>query len=99
LRLRKTPDAVEDGVEELVERGERELGFGLDPGCAQHPHPRRLLDRVTEQRRLADTGLATDDQRGAARGPGTGDEALDSSRLGLSAEKHMTIVTLPRWTG
>ena len=86
-------------MHELVQPGERKLGFSLDPARAQHPHPRRVPDRVPEQRRLADTGLATNHQCAAARGPGASDEALDSSQLGLSAEKHTTIVARPRWTG
>jgi hypothetical protein len=93
------PNEVEDRAEELVQRGECQLGLGLDPTCPQHPHRARLLQRVLEQRRLADARLATDDQRAAARGPGAGDQALDSGRLGLSAEKHLPILTPPRWTG
>ena len=90
LRVGEPLEAVEDGMEELVQRGERELGLRFDAAGAQHPHPRGLRDRVPEQSRLADAGLAPDHQRAAARGPGVCDQALDSGRLGLSAEKHPT---------
>ena len=56
LRLREAHDAVKDRADKLVQRGERELALGLDPARAQHPHPRCLVDRVPEQRRLADAG-------------------------------------------
>jgi hypothetical protein len=61
---------VEDRPDELVQGGEGQLGFGLDPAPAQHPHLCGLLDRVLEQRGLFDAGLAADHQRAAARGPG-----------------------------
>lgn len=95
LRLRQTRATVEDRPDELMQRGERELGLGVDPTRAQHPHPRRPLDRVPQQRRLADAGLAKDHQGAAARGPGGGDQALDRGTLRVSAERHMTIGTPP----
>ena len=82
-----------------MQRGEGELGLGLDPAPAQHPHLARLLDRVLEQRGLPDAGLAADHQRAAARGPCRGDQTLDRGTLRLSAEQHLTIVTARSRTG
>ena len=95
LRLGKARQQVEDRPHELVQRSERELGLGLDPHGTQHPHPRRVLGRVPQQRRLAEPGIATDDQRTALRGPSTVDQALDSGTFRLSAEEHAPILTSP----
>ena len=88
LRLGEARQQVDDGPHELVQRSERELGLGLDPHGAQHPHARRVLDRMPEQRRLAEPGIAPDDQRAALRGPSANDEALDSGTVRLSAVEH-----------
>ena len=66
LRLGKVRQEVEDRPHELVQCSEGELGLGLDPHGAQYPHPGRMLEGVTEQRRLAEPGLAPDDQRAAS---------------------------------
>jgi hypothetical protein len=36
---------------------ERKLHLGLDPSRTRHTKPRRSLDRVIQQRRLADAGF------------------------------------------
>jgi hypothetical protein len=93
LRLRKTRRQPEDRPDELMQRGEGDLGLCLDPTRAQHPHPLRPLARVAEQRRLADARLAPHDQCAAARGPRGRDQAVDSGTLRVAAEEHLTIVT------
>jgi hypothetical protein len=42
--------------------GERQLHLGLDPGDLRDPEAGRLAGAVAQQRRLADAGLAPDDQ-------------------------------------
>jgi len=62
---------------QLVKRRIRELHLGLD---AEHPcdaEPRRMFDRVIEQRRLADACLAAQHKRSAALFASVIQEALD----------------------
>jgi hypothetical protein len=65
LRTRQALVERKDRRAELLNRGERELHLTLDPSAADDSQRRGFLDRVLEQRRLADTGLAVDDE-GAA---------------------------------
>ncbi|GAA2778654.1 hypothetical protein GCM10010470_10100 [Saccharopolyspora taberi] len=71
-----------------MEAGEREGGFGLDAGSAQHPHPGRLVRRVIEDGRLADSGFAAKDQRTAAALPGAAEEFFDRGCLFFPAVEH-----------
>jgi hypothetical protein len=48
------------------EAGELQLGLGLDAERAHDRHPLRLLDRVLQQGRLADPGLAVHDEGAGA---------------------------------
>ena len=65
LRTRQALTECKDRRAELLNRSERKLHLALDPGAADDSQRRGLLDRVVQQRRLADAGLAMDDE-GAA---------------------------------
>ena len=69
LRLRQPAPHADDGKQELVQRGEPELGLGLDPRRAQRRRAERDRSRarVVKQRRLADPWLSADDQDAALR--------------------------------
>jgi hypothetical protein len=65
LRIRETPDSVQEWRAQLVEPGERQLHFLLDTG---HPHDAaagRALRQVIQQRGLAGSRLTADDQNPA----------------------------------
>ena len=67
LRTWKPFDMVEHGPDELMQGGERQLRLRLDAGPPQHPHLLRgTIGGVGEQRRLAHTDLAANDQRTTA---------------------------------
>ena len=58
---------VEDGPDELMQGGERQLRLRLDTGPPQHPHLLRgTIGRIGEQRRLAHSDLAANHQRTTA---------------------------------
>jgi hypothetical protein len=63
LRTRQALTEFEDRRAQLLDAGEREPHLVLDPGAPDDPQRRGLLDRVLEQRRLADARLAMDDER------------------------------------
>jgi predicted ester cyclase len=62
LRTRQAVTERKDRRTQLLNRRERELHLALDSGAPDDSHGRRLVDRVVEQRRLADAGLAMDDE-------------------------------------
>ena len=66
LGLRQTFQEVETRVAQLVNRCERELHLRLHPGRPRDPKLARSLDRVLEQRRLADARFAIHHQHAAA---------------------------------
>ncbi len=73
----------------LVQAGERELRFRLDPDRDLHAEPRGAGDvaGVIEQRRLTDACFAAHDERSAVPRPRAGDKLLDRFAFGMPAEK------------
>jgi hypothetical protein len=57
------------GPQELKQRGERDLGLGLDAPRPEHSHAPGQLGGVIEQRRLANSRLTQECQHGALAGP------------------------------
>ena len=66
LGLWKAVPKVEERGTQLPNRCERELDLPLDPGRPGDPKLARSLDRVLEQRRLADARFAVRHQNAAA---------------------------------
>jgi hypothetical protein len=58
LGIRQVPEVVEARRAQLVERRERKLHLPFDPDRAGDPEVRSRLDRMVEQRGLADARLA-----------------------------------------
>ncbi|HWD76182.1 MAG TPA: hypothetical protein VG371_13655 [Solirubrobacteraceae bacterium] len=58
LGLRETVQKVQERGTQLLNRRERELHLRFGPGRPRDPKPPRSLDRVLEQRRLADARFA-----------------------------------------
>ena len=87
LRLRQRVEPGEDRSEQLVEAGERQVRLGPDAGRPEDSHPRGpgQPDGAFQQRRLADPGVAADQERAAA-GRRPGDEAGDDPQLPVPAE-------------
>jgi hypothetical protein len=69
LRGGQPGGVFKDGVQQLVQTGERELGLRLHSHRGQRPAASSLgsLAGEVQKRRFADTGLATQHQRSAAR--------------------------------
>ena len=68
-------------ADELQQRAERDLGFGLDTAGPQHPHSGRLLGGVAEQGRLTDSRFSGQGQHGADAGPRPRQGLLDFPAL------------------
>jgi hypothetical protein len=88
LALRQAVDRAEHGAHQLVQAGEGHLGLGLDPDCPQDRHAAGARDRVVEQRRLADPGLAAHHEDAAAGGARPFEERVQLSALHVSAVEH-----------
>ena len=87
LRTRQSLTECKDRRAELLNRSERELHLALDPGGADDSQRRGLLDRVVEQRRLADAGLAMDDERAAVSVAGGLHQPVKGRSLALPAQQ------------
>jgi hypothetical protein len=68
LGLRQAIREVEEWSTQLLRRCERELHLSLDPDGPGDPKLGCGLDRILEERGLADARLAVDDQYPATRG-------------------------------
>ena len=66
LRARETLTQSQDRRAQLLYCGERELHLTFDAGGSDDSHGRGPLDRVVEERCLADSRVAMDDERAAA---------------------------------
>ena len=65
LGRREAQHNLEERGTQLLDRRERELHLPLDPERPDDPKPARRLDRVVEQRGLADARFAMDHQHAA----------------------------------
>ena len=92
LRLWDSVDLVEYRQQDPLQRGERELRLRLDPDAPEDAQVLRTLDRVAEERRLADPWLAADDECSTPRLAGLEEQALDSGALHAPADEHGVIV-------
>ncbi|GAA1587245.1 hypothetical protein GCM10009789_45970 [Kribbella sancticallisti] len=59
----------------------RDLHLGLDARGSHDPASGRLRPHIVEQRRFADAGFTTKDQRGALPGSQTGYKPIESLAL------------------
>jgi hypothetical protein len=57
------PDQVRDVTDQRSEPAERQINLGLRAAGAERRHPRRLINCVVQNSRLAHPGLALDHQR------------------------------------
>lgn len=73
---------------------ERQLQLGFDARSAQHPELVAEVGGVGEQRRLADSGFATEYQRAALPVTRRRDEVFDARPLWSPAVQHAPIVGL-----
>jgi hypothetical protein len=67
-----------------MQRRERQLHLGLDPDSSCDPQIRSGLDGVPQERRLADAGLATHDQRAALARANGRDHLIEQRALGTA---------------
>ena len=86
-------DEAQGGAQQLLERGERQLGLRFHPARGQHVHLARAGARVLEQDRLADPGLAAQRQRAAPRVAGRVEQCADEGALSVPPKQHTP--TLP----
>jgi hypothetical protein len=87
LRLRETVHKLEERGTQLLNRCERELHLGFDPGRPSGPKPARSLDRVVEQRGLADARFAMHHQHAAASAAHAVNEPVEHLALAFAAEQ------------
>ena len=88
LRLREPGEPGEQRARQLAERGERQLGLGLDSGRADHRHPGAAPARLEQERRLADPGLAPHEQGATSAPAGVVEQRLDALQLGFPTDQH-----------
>ncbi len=69
---------VKNRLQQSVQRCERELCLRLDCGAAEHLHVGSALACIFEKRRLADAGLAADDEHAALRRARTIEKRFDA---------------------
>ena len=95
---------AEHGPQELVQAGERQVGLGLQADRGEHRHVLAgRLDGVAQQRRLADAGLAAQDEHAAASAPSGFEQLLDALALAFPAAqacmcgecRHVRVAALP----
>jgi hypothetical protein len=87
LWRREPFEVVQDGAHELVEPRERKLRLPLDPATPEHAHVGGLSARVIEERGLAHSRLAMEDEGAAPRVTRAIQQRGDSGALGLSADE------------
>ncbi len=94
LCRREAVDEVEDGMQQLVEAGERDLRLGLDAGHAQATHPGGRRAGGMHERRLADPRVADEEQGAAQPAAGVLEQAGDLRALLLPSDQH-SLTVLP----
>jgi len=57
---------VRDVTHQLSQAPARQINLGFHTADAEQCHPRRLINRVVQEHRLAHTGLALNHQRGTS---------------------------------
>jgi hypothetical protein len=87
LRTRQPSEVAEELGTQPVQAGERELHLRLDAGRARNPAPRRARCEVLEQRRLADTRLAAEDEQPALSAPHAGRQPIQLLALTPTAQQ------------
>ena len=87
LRIGQTLDELEDRRTELLERRVVELHLPLDARGPDDAEVLARLDRVLEQRGLADAGVAVHDEDGAVTVPRGIQQPLEHLALALPAEQ------------
>ena len=86
LGLRQPPPEVEERQTQLLNRRERELHLRLDPRGPGDPKLGCSLDRVLEQRGLADARLSVHHQHAATPAAYAGQQPVEYLALALPAE-------------
>ena len=88
LRLGKSCEPVVERPEQPLQRSERQRRLGLHTRRAQHPEAVRTLDRICQERRLADAGDAVHDQGTAMPCSSSVDQCRDRRALGIPPGQH-----------
>ena len=78
LRTGQARKPVEHGPEQLVQAREGKLELALDAGRGQDPHVAGQTDGFFEQRRLAEAGVADQDQRCTSPAPRLVEQSRDA---------------------
>jgi len=71
-------------MKEVVQSGERHVRLELDAAGREHAHRARLLDRVVQDRGLADAWLAADQQARALAQARGGESLVDRPQFYIS---------------
>ena len=86
-------EMVPERPADLEQRGELELYLGLDPEGAHDRHPVGPVDRVVEERGLADSSVAADRERSASTRTCTVEQLVEPHALALTADQHPLTLT------
>src|SRR4051794_459816 len=81
------PEAAEHARTQRVQAGERKLHLRLDTGRPRDPASVARFRQVLQQRRLADSGLAAEDQNATLTGAHSRDEPTEHFALTVTVEK------------
>jgi len=87
LRFGQRGHPVQQRTAELVEAGEGQFHLGLHAHGPQDREAGRRVDQVLQQRRLADAGLATDDEDAAAAGTSVADQLVEGRTFGFPPQQ------------
>jgi hypothetical protein len=87
LGLREPVHKLKERGTQLLNRCERELHLGFDPGGPGDPKLARSLDRVVEQRGLADSRFAIHDQHAAMPAAHAVQEPVEHLAFAFPAEQ------------
>jgi hypothetical protein len=85
--LRETVQTLEERGTQLLNRRERELHIRFDAGRPGDPKRTPSLDRILEQRRLADAGFAMHHQRAATTAAHAVQQPVEYLALAFPAEQ------------
>ena len=95
LVWRQALDPRKERPAELQEPGELELGLGLDAGGPRHRHRPGEPDRIPQERRLPDPGLAANDEHATLPCARVLEQLLDPLLLRAPADEQHGATLLP----
>ena len=88
LMVWQAGQSLHDRTQQLVQAGKRDLSLRRDTKRTKNPKALRLADRVVQESRLADPGLAAQDQRAALTAQALLEHHFEPLLLRAPADQH-----------